>query len=349
MDAWEGGKLRKTNGRSKESLSVIDEAGVAMGKRGRRRSPPALKRINGAELDGEVTDPEEEEEEEEVEADGGRAAEDRDSSSDSSESSNSSSSSGSSSGSSSDGSGSHVRSMRGGKGSLMEMTGDGTMWEQDEQGEFLVITCAENEAKLYRERFGRGSIGKSVLFRSRWLTPNEFQAVSGRQSSKDWKRSIRLKGRCLKEYINDGLFKEHEKTCMCKVCLGGDAELLRQEGVTALAAKRRRLSHADGGGGSSSGSMGGSLGLASLQPAGSANNNGSTVHVVSSVAEVAPPTAVNNVATPTAAASMASTEGTSERKLPGSTGQLGGKRKRKSATRGGRKSRRVWSPSGGRF
>ena len=329
MDAWEGEKLKNTNGRSKERLSG-SKGGVMKRGAGRKRSPPALKKINGAEreLDGEVTDPEEEELET-------KAADDRDSSSDSSESSNTSSSSSSSASSrSSGGSGSHhhhaVRGLKGGMAANFA-----NMWEQDEHGEYIVITCAENEAKLYKERFGRGSIGRSVLFRSRWLTPNEFQAVSGRQSSKDWKRSIRLRGRCLKEYINDGLFKEHEKSCMCKVCLGGDADILRQEGVTALAAKRRRLSQADGGMGSGS-----VLSQASLQAAGP--NNGTNSSSVTTVAsELAPPTSVNNLTTPTAAAAdMASTE---VRKLPGNTG-LGAKRKS-----GNRKSQRVWSPSGGRW
>lgn len=116
------------------------------------------------------------------------------------------------------------------------------LWKEDKYGQHLLVTCAENEAKFYKERFARGSIGKCVLFKGRWITPNEFQAISGRQSSKDWKRSIRLNGRCLKEYISEGLFREHPKTCACKICQGEDEYLRRQEGVLALAAKRRRLS-----------------------------------------------------------------------------------------------------------
>ena len=88
-------------------------------------------------------------------------------------------------------------------------------------------------------------MGKCILFKNRWVTPNEFQAISGRKSSKDWKRSIRLKGRCLKEFIAQGLFQEHAKSCACKVCSGEDVEMLKQEGEMALAAKRRRLSQAD--------------------------------------------------------------------------------------------------------
>lgn len=116
------------------------------------------------------------------------------------------------------------------------------LWKLDEVGYYLVVTCAENEAKFYKHRFARGSIGKCVYFKGRWITPNEFQAVSGRQSSKDWKRSIRLQGRCLKDFISEGLFEEHSKTCTCRICQGEDRDLRRQEGVMALAAKRRKLS-----------------------------------------------------------------------------------------------------------
>ena len=145
-----------------------------------------------------------------------------------------------------------------GEESSTSSSGDSTspLWKEDEVGEHLVVTCADNEAKFYRDRFARGSIGKCVWFKGRWITPNEFQAVSGRQSSKDWKRSIRLNGRCLKEFISEGLFREHLKTCSCKICQGEDNDLRRQEGVLALAAKRRRLSQAGvdnsiGGGGPS--------------------------------------------------------------------------------------------------
>ena len=107
-----------------------------------------------------------------------------------------------------------------------------SIWETDEFGQFIPVNCNNNEAHFYLNRFSRGSVGRCVLFRGRWITPNEFQAISGRQSSKDWKRSIRLRGRCLKEFIAQGLFQEHPKTCTCKVCAREDgwmdAELRRQ-------------------------------------------------------------------------------------------------------------------------
>ena len=197
-------------------------------------------------------------------------------------------------------------------------TASNGLFYTDEYGDYLNVNCANNEGRMYLNRFARGSRGRCVLFRGRWITPNEFQAVSGRQSSKDWKRSIRMKGRCLKDYIGQGLFKEHLKSCSCKICSGCDPETLKQEGEMALAAKRRRLSQTDGGGGSSAASVPSSL---------------------EATPTAAPPTSSSTPSVGTSSAVLA--ENTSEGRLPG-----GGVEKRK---RRGRppKIQRVWSPSGG--
>ena len=202
--------------------------------------------------------------------------------------------------------------------SSAESTSQGSgLWKEDIHGQHLQVTCADNEANFYRERFARGSIGRCVLFRGRWITPNEFQAISGRQSSKDWKRSIRLNGRCLKEYISDGLFREHPKTCTCGICQGEDDYLKRQEGVLALAAKRRRLSQAgvDGGGG------GGGAHSSQTSVLGVGDNDASVVLEAES------------------GESDGQVDGVAKKKTPNSKV----KRKR------GRppKNQRVWSPSGG--
>ena len=98
------------------------------------------------------------------------------------------------------------------------------------------MSCADNEARLYTKRFARGSVGKCIFFKGKWCTPNEFQLISGRKSSKDWKRSIRLGDRILKEYITQGLFEEHSKLCSCKICSCSNVDMLKQEGEMALAA-----------------------------------------------------------------------------------------------------------------
>lgn len=67
------------------------------------------------------------------------------------------------------------------------------------------IKCGNNEAMLYLSKLCLGSKGACINFSDSWLTPNEFQSVSGRETAKDWKRSIRHKGRSLKLLIAKGL------------------------------------------------------------------------------------------------------------------------------------------------
>lgn len=58
----------------------------------------------------------------------------------------------------------------------------------------IEVECGANRALLYVRKLCQGSKGPSVRHRGEWLTPNEFQFVSGRETAKDWKRSIRHKG-----------------------------------------------------------------------------------------------------------------------------------------------------------
>lgn len=59
----------------------------------------------------------------------------------------------------------------------------------------IEVECGANRALLYVRKLCQGSKGPSIRHRGEWLTPNEFQFVSGRETAKDWKRSIRHKGR----------------------------------------------------------------------------------------------------------------------------------------------------------
>lgn len=62
----------------------------------------------------------------------------------------------------------------------------------------IEVECGENKALLYINKLCQGSKGPSIKYRGEWLTPNEFQFVSGRETAKDWKRSIRHKGKRLR-------------------------------------------------------------------------------------------------------------------------------------------------------
>ncbi|XP_052338802.1 sterile alpha motif domain-containing protein 11 isoform X2 [Oncorhynchus keta] len=77
-----------------------------------------------------------------------------------------------------------------------------------ENGEPCIeVECGENKALLYINKLCQGSKGPSIKYRGEWLTPNEFQFVSGRETAKDWKRSIRHKGKSLKTLMSKGILQ----------------------------------------------------------------------------------------------------------------------------------------------
>lgn len=69
----------------------------------------------------------------------------------------------------------------------------------------IEIKCGNNDAQLYLSKLSVGSKGACIHYSGSWLTPNEFQSVSGRETAKDWKRSIRHRGKSLKMLIAKGL------------------------------------------------------------------------------------------------------------------------------------------------
>ncbi|XP_060115576.1 LOW QUALITY PROTEIN: sterile alpha motif domain-containing protein 11 [Heteronotia binoei] len=82
----------------------------------------------------------------------------------------------------------------------------------------LEVECGENKALLYIHKLCQGSKGPSIRYRGEWLTPNEFQFVSGRETAKDWKRSIRHKGKSLKTLMSKGILQVHPPICDCPGC-----------------------------------------------------------------------------------------------------------------------------------
>ena len=71
----------------------------------------------------------------------------------------------------------------------------------------IEVECGSNVAWLYLSKLHTGSKGSCIYFKDSWLTPNEFQNVSGRQVAKDWKRSIRHNGICMKLLLAQKLIK----------------------------------------------------------------------------------------------------------------------------------------------
>ncbi|CAM9122424.1 unnamed protein product, partial [Lampetra fluviatilis] len=82
----------------------------------------------------------------------------------------------------------------------------------------LEVECGDERALLYVRRLCQGSKGPSIRYRGDWLTPNEFQFVSGRETAKDWKRSIRHRGKSLKTLMSKGVLQVHPPICDCPGC-----------------------------------------------------------------------------------------------------------------------------------
>jgi len=79
----------------------------------------------------------------------------------------------------------------------------------------LPVECGLNRGFLQLSKLCQGSKGQCILHHGTWLTPNEFQYVSGRVTAKDWKRSIRHNGKSLKLLISKGAFRVHSPLCDC--------------------------------------------------------------------------------------------------------------------------------------
>ncbi|XP_036136979.1 deformed epidermal autoregulatory factor 1 homolog isoform X2 [Molossus molossus] len=63
-----------------------------------------------------------------------------------------------------------------------------------------------------------GGRGRCIKQGENWYSPTEFEAMAGRASSKDWKRSIRYAGRPLQCLIQDGILNPHAASCTCAAC-----------------------------------------------------------------------------------------------------------------------------------
>ena len=73
---------------------------------------------------------------------------------------------------------------------------------------------------LHTDRLGSGSKGKCIESRGTWFTPKEFETFGGRQTSKDWKRSIKIQGKSFFHYVNSGELNVHAFNCYCSTCSG---------------------------------------------------------------------------------------------------------------------------------
>ncbi|NXH20557.1 DEAF1 factor, partial [Bucco capensis] len=102
--------------------------------------------------------------------------------------------------------------------SVQEKTGTKYNWDPSVYENELPVRCRNISGILYKNRLGSGGRGRCIKQGANWYSPTEFEAMAGRASSKDWKRSIRYAGRPLQCLIHDGILNPHAASCTCAAC-----------------------------------------------------------------------------------------------------------------------------------
>jgi hypothetical protein len=95
--------------------------------------------------------------------------------------------------------------------------------QQQQQQVIIPVSCGPNNGWLYLNRLTEGSRSLAVSFEGAWLTPNEFQARSGRRAAKDWKRSIKHHDKSLKALLASGTLDFAPPRCACAQCASGQS------------------------------------------------------------------------------------------------------------------------------
>ncbi|XP_024902095.1 deformed epidermal autoregulatory factor 1 homolog isoform X3 [Pteropus alecto] len=91
-------------------------------------------------------------------------------------------------------------------------------WDPSAYDSELPVRCRNVSGTLHKSRLGSGGRGRCIKQGDNWYSPTEFEAMAGRASSKDWKRSIRYAGRPLQCLIQDGILNPHAASCTCAAC-----------------------------------------------------------------------------------------------------------------------------------
>ncbi|XP_014025431.1 deformed epidermal autoregulatory factor 1 homolog isoform X2 [Salmo salar] len=99
-----------------------------------------------------------------------------------------------------------------------EKDGSKYNWDPSVYNNELPVRCRNTSGMLYKNRLGSGGKGRCIKHSNHWYTPTEFEGMSGRASSKDWKRSIRYAGRPLQCLIQERILNPHAASCTCAAC-----------------------------------------------------------------------------------------------------------------------------------
>ncbi|XP_012260744.2 deformed epidermal autoregulatory factor 1 isoform X2 [Athalia rosae] len=119
-------------------------------------------------------------------------------------------------------------------------------WSESANMAVLPVRCKNTNAELHKSRFGSGGRGRCIKLAQDWYTPSEFEALCGRASSKDWKRSIRFGGRSLQTLIDEQILKPHATSCTCAACCDDDSATGPVRLFTPYKRRRRTRETSDG-------------------------------------------------------------------------------------------------------
>ncbi|CAK9796674.1 Deformed epidermal autoregulatory factor 1 [Anthophora plagiata] len=119
-------------------------------------------------------------------------------------------------------------------------------WSESANLAVLPVRCKNTNAELHKSRFGSGGRGRCIKLGQDWYTPSEFEALCGRASSKDWKRSIRFGGRSLQTLIDEQILKPHATSCTCAACCDDDSATGPVRLFTPYKRRRRARDVSDG-------------------------------------------------------------------------------------------------------
>ncbi|XP_041987422.1 deformed epidermal autoregulatory factor 1 [Aricia agestis] len=119
-------------------------------------------------------------------------------------------------------------------------------WTETANMPILPIRCKNTSAELHKQRLGSGGRGRCIKYGMEWYTPSEFEALCGRASSKDWKRSIRFGGRSIQALIDEGILTPHATSCTCGACCDDQTAMGPVRLFTPY--KRKRRSNQEGSG-----------------------------------------------------------------------------------------------------
>lgn len=80
--------------------------------------------------------------------------------------------------------------------------GEGQGLEGETENMKLPITCGQIKAEFFVSKMRSGkTVGKCILFQSKWISPTEFENLSGIHSAKKWRRNIKYNGEPIGEWL----------------------------------------------------------------------------------------------------------------------------------------------------